>query len=342
MSDSQNGAPELTYGQRLLFVIGFPGWQITNAMMTTIGIYFYLPPEGAGLVALVSEEIFLGFLTAYGLARLLGGVVDSLADPVVGYLSDRSKSRFGRRRIFLMVGILPMVVCPALLFFPMGEPGSFDVFLYLTVILVCYYIAFTVYVAPWHSLIPEIARTESERVRLSRLRSIVGGPMIMAYGILWLVGIDYFKGAGFDATTAIQLVIIISCVFSFIACLCPIIAIDDSKFNLIPSTMNMRQALGTTLANRPFIIYLFAQIVTALGLTMTGPAVPYIVRVILGRDEGFAATLSLAMLPGILHWLCLCSPGGESYWHQKYTHVVRRLTGTIYAAVWASQPEHTR
>lgn len=37
-----------------------------------------------------------------------------------------------------------------------------------------------------------------------------------------------------------------------------------------------------------------------LGITLSGPAVPYIARVILGRDEGFAAQLSLAMLPGII------------------------------------------
>jgi Na+/melibiose symporter-like transporter len=62
----------------------------------------------------------------------------------------------------------------------------------------------------------------------------------------------------------------------------------------------MRQALWTTLQNRPFLIYLFAQIIFILGITMTGPAVPYFARVILGRDEGFAAMLSLAMLPGII------------------------------------------
>jgi GPH family glycoside/pentoside/hexuronide:cation symporter len=290
----------LTPRQRLLFVLGFPGWQITGAMVTSIGIYFYLPPDGAGLPTLVSEEIFLGVLTAYGLARLIGGVVDSLADPIIGHLSDSSTSRFGRRRLFLIAGIVPMVLCPALLFFPMGEPGSFDIFIYLTIILALYYIFFTVYVAPWHALIPEIARTEGERVRLSRLRAMVGGPMIMSYGILWLAGIDIFKEAGFDATTSVQLVVVISCVFSFCACLCPILAVDESRFAIIRSTMNMREALGTTLGNRPFLIYLFAQIIFILGMTMTGPAVPYIVRVILGRDEGFAATLSLAMLPGIL------------------------------------------
>ena len=64
--------------------------------------------------------------------------------------------------------------------------------------------------------------------------------------------------------------------------------------------MNMREALAQTLSNRPFIIYLSAQIVFILGITISGPAVPYFARVLLGRDEGFAAQLSIAMLPGII------------------------------------------
>ena len=115
MTDIYEGSPELTFRDWLLFVIGYPGWQITGAMVSSIGIYFYLPPEGAGLPTLVSEEIFLGVLTAYGLARLIGGVIDSLADPLVGHYSDRSRSRIGRRRIFLIAGIVPMIGCSALL-----------------------------------------------------------------------------------------------------------------------------------------------------------------------------------------------------------------------------------
>ncbi|HIG43127.1 MAG: MFS transporter [bacterium] len=290
----------LTFKQRVLFSIGGPGWQITNSVVVSLGIYFYLPPAGAGLEALVSEEVFLGVLTAYGLARLIGGVVDSLADPVVGHFSDRSNSQYGRRRVFMIAGIVPMCAVPGLIFFPPGEPGSFSIFAYLTTLLALYYIFFTVYVAPYLALIPEIARTEEDRIELARLRAVIGGPMIMAYGVLWLAGISFLKGQGFEATTAIQIVVVISCVFSFICCLCPILAVDESQFTSIHSSLNMRDALSKTLSNRPFVIYLFAQIIFILGITMTGPAVPYFARVILGRDEGFAAQLSLAMLPGII------------------------------------------
>lgn len=277
--------------------------------MITIGIYFYLPPEGAGLEALVNEEIFLGVLTAYGLARLIGGVVDSLADPIVGHYSDKSQSRFGRRRLFLIIGIVPMTVIPALIFFPPGEPGSFSIFVYLTTLLTLYCIFFTIYVTPYLALIPEIAKTESDRITLAQLRAAIGGPAIMAFGVLWLAGIDLLKGQGLSATAAVQTVVVISCVLSFVCSICPILAVDESRFSSIPSSMNMRESLGVTLSNRPFITYLMAQIVFILGITMTGPAVPYFARVLLGRDEGFAALLSLVMLPGIvfgfiiIHWV---------------------------------------
>ena len=322
MNSTSKPRGHLSFRARLLFVLGYPGWAVTSAVVSSIGIYFYLPPQGAGLETQVSEEIFLGVLTAYGLARLIGGVVDSLADPIVGHLSDRSTSKLGRRRLFLIVGIVPMVFCPALLFFPPGEPGSFDIFVFLTVVLALYYIFFTVYVAPWFALIPEIARSEADRVSFSRLRAMIGGPIVMAYGIIWLAGIDLFKSAGFDATTAVQLVVVLSCLFAFAMCLAPILALDESELAVVPSTMNMKEALGTTVTNRPFMIYLAAQIIFILGMTMTGPAVPYIVRIILGRDEGFAALLSLAMLPGILIGFA-------------FIHVLVNRVGPRNAVIWS-------
>jgi glycoside/pentoside/hexuronide:cation symporter, GPH family len=284
----------------VLFSLGAPGWQITATIMVSIGIYFYLPPAGAGLEVQVSEEIFFGVLTAYGLARLIGGVIDSLADPVVGHYSDRSQSKIGRRKLFLILGIVPMTVTPALLFFPPGEPGTQSIFIYLTVLLCLYYIFFTVYTAPYNALIPEIARTEKERVELSRLKSVISGCIAMAYGILWLAGIKIFKELGLDATSAVQIVVVISCVISFIFCICPILVIKEHELDLSHSSLDMKAALTVTLKNRPFLTYLGAQIFFFMGITMSAPAIPYFARVILGRDEGFAAVLSVAMLPGIL------------------------------------------
>ena len=103
-----------------------------------------------------------------------------------------------------------------------------------------------------------------------------------------------------DANTAVQAVVVISCVVSFVFCTCPLFVVRERELHHQPSAMNMRRALGTTLKNAPFLTYLFAQVIFILGINMSGPAIPYFARVILGRDEGFAAVLSLSMLPGIL------------------------------------------
>ena len=75
----------------------------------------------------------------------------------------------------------------------------------------------------------------------------------MAFGVLWLAGVDVLKDQGMDATRAVQTVVVISCIFAFICSICPILAVDESTFSSVRSSLNMREALGKTLRNRPFV-----------------------------------------------------------------------------------------
>ena len=260
-----------------------------------IGIYFYLPPADTDLVPQVSEEVFLGALTAYGAARLVGGLFDSLADPFVGWGSDRSRSPLGRRRAYLVVGIAPMVLAPVLLFWPPGEPGSTLTFVWLTGLLALYYVFFTVYVAPYLALIPELARSQEQRLSLMMLMAAVGFPILGLYGPGWLLGVQLGRELGLSGTEAVRMVVLVSAGVAFVLCLLPILAVDERRFaHSIPNSMSLGEALGTTLRNRPFLIYLLAQLPFILGINMIGPLVPYLSVVALGRDEGFAGLLSLA------------------------------------------------
>ena len=59
----------------------------------------------------------------------------------------------------------------------------------MVVLLALYYAAFTVYVGPYLALIPEIAWSEDERVRLSALLGIVSFPALALYGAAWPAGV---------------------------------------------------------------------------------------------------------------------------------------------------------
>jgi GPH family glycoside/pentoside/hexuronide:cation symporter len=299
-------ADRLSLRRRLAYALGAPGFQITDRIVVAIAIFYYLPPGDSDLVPQVSEATFLGVLTAFGAARLLGGLVDSLADPVVGWASDRSRSRLGRRRLFLIAGIGPMVLAPVLLFFPPGAPGSVANFAWLTALLALYYVFFTAYVGPYLALLPEIAPEEPERIRLSTLLALAGVVIVGLYSAGWLAGVEAGRRwLGLDTEQSLRLVVVASSLAAFVLCLGPIVAVDERRLAHTAPALSMREALVATLRNRPFLIYLAAQVLFVFGITMMGPMGPYYALAVAGRDEGFAALLALVPGPGVFlgFWL---------------------------------------
>ncbi len=287
--------------RRLGYACGNAGFQIPDRIVAAVAVYFYLPPPESGLVPQVSDRVVLGVFTAYGLARLLGGIVDSLADPFVGWGSDRSRSRLGRRRVFLIAGIGPMVLSPLLLFWPPGAPGSATTWASLAIVLALYYVFFTVYVGPYLALLPEIAPTGAERVRLSSLLALVALPVAGFYPAAWLAGVGVGQQLGLGTADAIRAVVGVSSLVALVLCALPILAVDEARFTrTAPAPLPLATALGTTLRNRPFVVYLVAQVFFILGVTMVQPALPYLAVVLLGRGESFGAWLGLSYLPGVL------------------------------------------
>lgn len=282
--------------RRLLYSLGAPGWGISDRIVVGIALYFYLPPPGRGLEPQVSEGVFLGALTVFGGAMLVGRIFDSLADPLVGHFSDRSRSRLGRRRSFLLYGILPMVGIPVLLFWPPGAPGSDLNGIALAVLLSLYFIAFTVYVAPYLALLPELARSSDERVKLATLLALLSFPIMSLYNVAWPSGIELGRQMGLSSADALRGVVVVSALFSLVLCALPILAVDEDRFTkVVASDLPLRTAFSRTVTNRPFLIYLAAQLLFIFSVNLISPAMIYYATVVLGRSEGFAALLGLPL-----------------------------------------------
>lgn len=292
-------AEPLSATRRFLFALGNPGYQISDRIVMLIAVYFYLPPPGRGLEARLPEEAFLGVITAYGLASLVGRVFDTAADPVVGHLSDRSRSPLGRRRSLLILGVVPMVAVPVLLFLPPFPGASPWNAVWLGGLLSLYFIAFTAYVAPYFALIPEVAWDEHERVRLTQWMSFAAVPVL---GVLsaWGVGLDLGRAAGLDATDAVRVLVVALSAVGLVLCLGPILAVDESRHTRGQrAEFAFGRALLATLRNRAFLVYLLAQIFFVIAVSLIQPALPYLATVVLGRSEGFTLWLTAASGVGI-------------------------------------------
>ncbi|HKJ25180.1 MAG TPA: MFS transporter [Myxococcota bacterium] len=303
----------MSWRRRLAYAMGSAGFSLTDRIVYVVVIFFYLPPEGTGLRPLLGDEIFWGGLTAFGLATLIGRFFDAVADPFVGNASDRSRSRLGRRRVFMIWGVVPLVVIPALLFWPPGEPGSRANFYWLAGLLSLFYVFFTIYVAPYLALIPELAAGHAERVRLATLLAYVTFPVTIAFGA-WAAGFDQLTKIGVDPTDAIRAVVVVLCVIAFVFCLMPIIGLDERRFaSTQPSDLTLWPAIRATLFNRPFVVYLFAQIFFILGVNMISPVVNYYPRVVLGRTETFAALFGVVLAVGTVAGFPLVQRIGNVY-----------------------------
>lgn len=155
-----------------------------------------------GLVSTAVNLYLFFYLTAVcGLSGSLTGtslfvalVIDAIADPLIGSMSDHHRSRWGRRHAFMVWGILPIVVAFGLLFtLPVGASG-WGAFAYVTLLSIVLRVGLSAFNVPYAALGAELTDDYVERssvVSYRLLLGIVGSVSCMALGPL-----VFFRGAG--------------------------------------------------------------------------------------------------------------------------------------------------
>ena len=109
-----------------------------------------------------------------GLVAAIPRLTDAFTDPLVGYISDNTRSRWGRRRPYLFVGAISAGIIFALLWqLPIGKTEAFY-FWYFLVGSLIFYLAYTVFATPWVALGYELTPDYHERTRLMGTQNFIG------------------------------------------------------------------------------------------------------------------------------------------------------------------------
>jgi GPH family glycoside/pentoside/hexuronide:cation symporter len=111
------------------------------------------------------------------LVGLLGAIprlTDAFTDPVMGYISDNTRSRWGRRRPYIFAGALLAGLTFALLWhLPDGRSETFY-FWYFLIGSIIFYLAYTIFATPWVALGYELTPDYHERTRLMGVQNFMG------------------------------------------------------------------------------------------------------------------------------------------------------------------------
>ena len=168
----------LSVGQKLGFGIFDLGG---NMLFTLMGFWClkYLT-DVAGLAAGLA-----------GAAIMIGKTWDAVTDPVMGFLSDRTITRMGRRRPYLLVGAIPMMLTLWLFFTAPAISNQTALMLWVTAALMLVNTASTVINVPYSSLTPELTDDYHERSSLNgyRFGCAVFGTIAGAAVVLPLVNV---------------------------------------------------------------------------------------------------------------------------------------------------------
>lgn len=263
---------------------GFP-IQLMTQTFSAFVVYFYVAH-----LAVPAEWV--------AFAMIAHGILNAALNPVVGALSDRLRTPWGRRIPWIGLGIVPLVVAFVLVWMPPELPAGGLIAWFLVVVAV-YDVAFVVVVLNISALFPEIFRTTEERARGNVPRQI--------FGILGMVLGTAIAPALYDALGWPAMALILGAVslgmllWSFRSGM-----IERRGAVVAEAPMPWTAQLRYTFTNRAFVPYVLGSLMVQTSIAIIIAAIPFYVRYSLHAAEGEASVLLGAIfasaIPSIIGW----------------------------------------
>lgn len=146
----------LTTSTKLAYGVGTIGISMTGNILAFFVMFFFtdvvgLPPYLAGSILMI------------------GKITDAINDPIIGWLGDRTRSRWGRRYPWIMFGAIPFCLSFAFLWI-VPDWNQWVLFSYYAFMAVVYNTAYTAVFLPYVALTPELSQDYNERTSLNSFR----------------------------------------------------------------------------------------------------------------------------------------------------------------------------
>ncbi|MEN8254106.1 MAG: MFS transporter [Verrucomicrobiota bacterium] len=255
-----------------------------------------------GYIMNVLNMIFLVLYVQYfkmppilaGAALALPRLFDAITDPLVGNISDNTRSRWGRRRPYMVVGaILSAVLLP---FFWMPPGGAENpiwyqnpAFIFASLLGCVYALTYTLYVVPYTALGYELTPDYDEKTRVLAWRMYLG--LLSSLTVPWAYKLAQHDSFANEAVGAIW--VSVGCgVLIILAGMSPVLSCRERKDVQAQETSPFIKSVAATMANKAFMILLVAYIFIIVGLFSAGNLGSFLnIYYICGGNKDFGGLL---------------------------------------------------
>jgi len=239
-----------------------------------IPIYVYIPKFYTDVVGIN--------ITVLGYLLFSVRIFDAVTDPAIGYISDRTQTRFGRRRPYIAVGSILIAVAMFLLFSPPAASASFET-VWFAISIYLLFLFWTAVTVPFESLGPEITFDYHERTSLFGMRDgfLIAGTLAAASSpaaVEWLFNLTsdaQGQRAKFFWIAVIYAPLLIG------TCWWCALAIRERQPAVELQRTGIWRGLRQVAHNRPFVILLIAYTVSAIGNNLPATLILFYVEYVL-------------------------------------------------------------
>ena len=270
---------------------------VYETILTAWIMYFYVPPESVGNIRYIPIALMGAILAG-------GRILDAVTDPLVGYWSDHTQSRWGRRKPFIFISSPVLFLSFCLIWRPPVANTSALNAIYLMAILFVYYWAYTGALIPWFAVLPEMRRDNTSRVRIATIGVAIGvvgalvggglsGPLLESLGAFKMAAI-----LGVSALIASELTL-----FGFK---------EHTPVGGIEKGAGIRGFLAVlkqVFADKQVLSFSVAIMLVQMTYQLMLMNVPYFTTLILGQEEAAASLLMgkiiiiMALSTPLWYWL---------------------------------------
>lgn len=252
-----------------------------------------------------------------GVTIIVGGVWDAVNDPLVGWLSDRTRTRWGRRRPYLLFGAVPYGITFALMWWVPPIEGQILLCLYFAMVYILFDTAVTVVSCPYDALVPELTLDYDERTSVTSYRaffSIVTG-LLAAVGFgLVLDSVSNIQFAFLGMGLTFGLIFIPTILISFFG------TRERKSFQDKPAH-SFRESLRFVLGNRPWRYSLGMHILSWVPVNIASAVFVYYLVYWINMRPGEASMVQGVILASSALFLPLVLWMGHR-WEKRTAYIV--------------------
>ena len=292
---------------KMLLASDHVGLQAIQYFRQSWMLFFLVPPLGEG-IAKVPDVAILGLdVDARVFAGLLifsGRFVDAFTDPLIGWWSDRTRSRWGRRIPFILFSTPFYALFAAMIWILPTEDASLWNVVYFVIMLELFFVAATMSSGALEALVPEVTHGAADRMNL--------------VGLIFLFAI-FGAGLGLAGSGALvdaygyQVVGVILAIVGLVFRYLSLSAVwKHAPRDTEPAKVEFLRGMKETLRNPQFVCYLptFVMFTTGVGILLGW--MPFFASELLqAEEEGTTASLVStvviigAVISGLVFWVAL-------------------------------------